>query len=209
MKEVVFEHFNLTEEKLSKYWIQTNQKLDVITVYAKNSDNKLDYLIEKVEVLEKRTNNLTLTSQNEIDAMKRLQDFTNPSFNPEFFNLKAKRNFSTPDFSSMSLSSPDISTLDFSTLNSSTRNFSTINFSTPKPKENFQPQNFQPQTFYSTSTIEKEDTDPLTSNQAESCSDESQATNSNHIESNLGMCCINFQSYTIQIYILYDFFYYF
>ena len=103
----------------------------------------------------------------------------------------------------MSLSTPDISTLDFSTLNSSTMNFSTINFSTPKPKGNF-----QPRTFYSTSTIEKEDTDPLTSNQAESCSDESQVTNSNLIESNLGMCCINFQSYTIQKYSM-IFFYYF
>ena len=142
MNEAVFDHFNLTEEKLSKYWVQTNEKLDVITVYAKKSDNKLDYLIEKVEVLEKRTNNLTLTSQNEIDAMKRLQDFTNPSFNSKFFNLKAKRNFS-----SMSLSTPDISTLEFSTLNSSTMNFSTINFSTPKPKGNFQPQNSKRRSF--------------------------------------------------------------
>ena len=83
MKEVVFDHFNLTEEKLSKYWIQTNEKLDVITGYAKKSDNKLDYLIEQVAEL-KRTNNLTLTSQNEIGAMKRMQDFTNPSFNQSY-----------------------------------------------------------------------------------------------------------------------------
>ena len=151
MKEVVFDHFNLTEEKLSKYWIQTNEKLDLIAVkldvYATNSDKKMDYLIEKVQVLENRTNNLTLASQNnsEIDGMKRLQDFTIPSFNPGFFNLIAKRNFSTPDLSSMSLSTPDISTLDFSTLNSSTMNFSTINFSTPK--EIFTPKIFNPELY--------------------------------------------------------------
>ena len=234
MKEVVLDHFQLTEEKLCYYFQQTNDKLDAITLKldlshlsATNSDKKLDYiiatnsdkkldkkldyiiatnsfLIEKIEVLEKGSTNLTLASQNnsERDAIKWLQDistpkFSIPSFDSVLFNPKSKRNLSTQDFSNRSLSTPDISTLDFSTLNYSNMNFSTVNCSTPKPKGTF-----QPQTFHSTSTIQIEvTTDSLTSNEAELFSDEYQTTKSNYCESNPGMHSINFQAYTIQIFV--------
>ena len=216
MKEVVLDHFKLTEEKLGDYLqlaIQMNAKLDVITekldsshLSATNSDKKLDYiiatnslLIEKIEVLEKGSNNLTLASQNnsERDAIKLMPKFSNPSFDSGFFDPKTKRNFQTLDFSNRSLSTTDISTLDFSTINYSTINFSTMNCSTPKPKGTF-----QPQTFHSTSTIQIEDsTDSLTSNQAELSSDESQTIKLNYGESNPGMYSINFQAYTIQMFV--------
>ena len=199
MKEVVLDHFQLTEEKFCDYFQQTNDKLDTID---KKLDKKLDhiiatnsFLIEKIEVLEKGSNNLTLASQNN---SKWLQDistpkFSIPSFDSGLFNPKMKRNFSTPDFSNRSLSTPDISTLDFSTINYSTMNCSTP----PKPKGTC-----QPQTFHSTSTIQTEDTtDSLTSNQAELSSDESQTTKSNYGESNPGMYSINFQAYTIQMFV--------
>ena len=210
MKEVVLDHFKLTEEKLGDYLqlaIQMNAKLDVITekldsshLSATNSDKKLDKKLDYIiEVLEKGSNNLTMASQNN---SKWLQDistpkFSNPSFDSGFFDPKTKRNFQTLDFSNRSLSTTDISNLDFSTINYSTMNFSTMNCSTPKPKGTF-----QPQTFHSTSTIQTEDsTDSLTSNQAELSSDESQTIKLNYGESNPGMYSINFQAYTIQMFV--------
>ena len=96
MKEVVFDHFQLTEEKLRDYFQQTNDKLDVITekldlseinsdntlkkldyLIATNSDkkleNKLDCFLEKFGILlENGTNNLTPQSNSEEDTMNNL-----------------------------------------------------------------------------------------------------------------------------------------
>ena len=100
MKEVVFDHFQLTEEKFNDYLQlarQTNEKLDGISekldlsatkldcLIATNSDKilekKFDYIIEKFEIL--LEHNLTPQSNREEEELKILlqQDEKVPSEN--------------------------------------------------------------------------------------------------------------------------------
>ena len=100
MKEVVFDHFQLTEEKFNDYLQlarQTNEKLDGITekldlsatkldyLIATNSDKilekKFDYIIEKFEIL--LEHNVTPQSNREEEEVKCLlqQDEKVPSEN--------------------------------------------------------------------------------------------------------------------------------
>ena len=80
MKEVVFDHFQLTEEKLSDYLQlarQTKDKLDGITekldLSATNGLKKLDYLITRVIKVEKiLENNMTPQSNSEEDTLNNI-----------------------------------------------------------------------------------------------------------------------------------------
>ena len=115
MQEVVFAHFQLTEEKLSDYFQQTNNKLDVITekldLSAKNSDNtlkKLDYLIatNSDQKLEKKIDylieklDITPLPIGDLPSSSRLEPVLNTEFcclcytqtNKEIFSIKLENN---------------------------------------------------------------------------------------------------------------------
>ena len=53
MKEVFFDHFQITEAKLSQYFEIANQKLDAANDKLDVSQMKLDSVIQKLETLEK------------------------------------------------------------------------------------------------------------------------------------------------------------